>query len=158
MDFTLQRNFTELDPLAAEWNALLAESSMHVPFLRYEYLRTWWETRGGGEWPDSELAVVLARQDGRLAGVAPLFAARNREGAPALLLLGSIEISDYLDLIVRPQDLPAFLSGLLDFLGHCGPAGLSVPAAEAGSKPWQVLDWQNLLESSPHAPVVESGS
>ena len=155
MDFTLQRNFTELDPLAAEWNALLAESSMHVPFLRYEYLRTWWETRGGGEWPDSELAVVLARQDGRLAGVAPLFAARNREGAPALLLLGSIEISDYLDLIVRPQDLPAFLSGLLDFLGHCGPAGLSVPAAEAGSKPWQVLDWQNLLESSPTLPLLK---
>ena len=32
------------------------------------------------------------------------------------MLLGSIEISDYLDLIVRADDLPRFLSGVLDFL------------------------------------------
>ena len=156
MKFTLHRNFTELEPLETEWNALLDESVTHVPFLRNEYLRTWWETRGGGEWPDSELAVVLARQDGRLAGVAPLFAARNRDADPALLLLGSIEISDYLDIIVRPTDLSSFLSGLLDFLGYSGPAGLSVPAPEAVSKPWQVLDWQNLPEASPTLPVLKA--
>ncbi len=156
MEFTLQRNFTDLEPLATEWNALLAESVTHVPFLRHEYLRTWWETRGGGEWPDSDLAVVVASQDGRLAGVAPLFAAKNRDGDPALLLLGSIEISDYLDLIVRPTDLSTFISGLLDFLGHSGPAGLSVPAPEAETKPWQILDWQNLPEASPTLPVLRA--
>ena len=123
MEFTLHRSFTDLESLAAEWNTLLTESVTHVPFLRHEYLRTWWETRGGGEWPESELAVVIARQDGRLAGVAPLFSAKNRDGDPALLLLGSIEISDYLDLIVRPTDLPDFISGLLDFLGIPGPPG-----------------------------------
>lgn len=156
MEFTLHRSFTDLEPLASEWNALLDESVTHVPFLRHEYLRTWWETRGGGEWPDSELAVVVAHQDGRLAGVAPLFAAKNREGDPALLLLGSIEISDYLDLIVRPTDLSAFISGLLDFLGHSGPAGLSVPVPEAEPKPWQILDWQNLPEGSPTLPVLKA--
>ncbi len=156
MEFTLHRDFKDLDPLAAEWNALLAESVTHVPFLRHEYLRAWWETRGGGEWPDSELAVVVARQAGRLAGVAPLFAAKNRDGHPALLLLGSIEISDYLDLIVRPADLSAFISGLLDFLGTTGPAGLSVPAPEADSKPWQVLDWHNLPAASPTLPVLKA--
>ena len=149
MEFTLQRSFTDLESMAAEWNALLMESVTHVPFLRHEYLRTWWETRGGGEWPDSELTVVTAHKDGHLAGVAPLFAAKNREAEPALLLLGSIEISDYLDVIVRPDDLVPFMHGLLDFLGTSGPAGLSVPAPEAGSKPWKVLDWQNLPETSP---------
>lgn len=156
MEFTLHRSFTDLEPLATEWNALLDESVTHVPFLRHEYLRTWWETRGGGEWPDSELAVVVAHQDGRLAGVAPLFAAKNRDGDPALLLLGSIEISDYLDLIVRPTDLSAFISGLLDFLGHSGPAGLSVPAPEAEPKPWQILDWQNIPEASTTLPVLKA--
>jgi CelD/BcsL family acetyltransferase involved in cellulose biosynthesis len=156
MEFTLHRNFTDLEALREEWNGLLHESINDVPFLRHEYLRTWWETRGGGEWPDSDLAVVVARQEGRLTGVAPLFAARNREGNPALLLLGSIEISDYLDLIVRPADLSAFVHGLLDFLGHSGPAGLSVPAPEAESKPWQVLDWQNIPEGSPTLPVLKS--
>jgi CelD/BcsL family acetyltransferase involved in cellulose biosynthesis len=156
MDFTLRRSYTDLESLGSEWNALLAESITHVPFLRHEYLRTWWETRGGGEWPESELAVILAHQDGRLSGVAPLFAARNRDGEPALLLLGSIEISDYLDLIVRPADLTAFLPGLLDFLAHSGPAGLSVPAPEAGSKPWRMLDWHNLPEKSPTLPLLKS--
>ncbi len=67
MQFILHREFTQLEPLAAEWNALLAESVTHVPFLRHEYLRTWWETRGGGEWPESDLAVVVARhEDGRM--------------------------------------------------------------------------------------------
>jgi CelD/BcsL family acetyltransferase involved in cellulose biosynthesis len=156
MEFTLHRDFTGLDSLANDWNSLLEESITIVPFLRHEYLRAWWETRGGGEWPDSELAIVIARQDGYLTGVAPLFAARNRDADPALLLLGSIEISDYLDLIVRPADLTAFLPGLLDYLGHSGPAGLGVPAPEAQSKPWQVLDWQNLLETSPTLPALKT--
>jgi CelD/BcsL family acetyltransferase involved in cellulose biosynthesis len=156
MEFTLHRSFIDLETLATEWNGLLEGSVTQVPFLRYEYLRTWWETRGGGEWPEAELAVIIARQEGRLVGVAPLFAAKNRDGDHALLVLGSIEISDYLDLIVRPSELTEFLSGLLDFLGHSGPAGLSVPAPEAESKPWQVLDWQNFLENSPTLPILKS--
>lgn len=156
MEFTLYRSFKDLELLAAEWNGLLKDCFTHVPFLRHEYLRAWWETRGGGEWPDSDLAVVAAHMDGQLAGVAPLFSAKNREGARALLLLGSIEISDYLDLIVSPKDLPVFIPGLLDFLGTTGPAGLSTPAPEAGSEPWQVLDWQNLPETSPTLPALKS--
>ena len=146
MDFILHRNFSQLEPLASEWNALLAESVTQVPFLRHEYLGAWWETRGGGEWPEAELAVVTARQDGRLVGIAPLFSAHNREGVLALLLLGSIEISDYLDLVTRPADLPAFLSGLINFLSSPG----------SGLPAWNILDWHNLLETSPTLPVLKA--
>src|SRR5512136_772990 len=137
MEFALHRNFSDLEHLAEDWNSLLAESITHIPFLRYEYLSTWWATRGGGEWPESELAVVTARQDGQLAGIAPLFSARDDDGSLALFLLGSIEISDYLDILVRPADLSVFLAGLLDFITQPGP-----PA-------WQLLDWHNLPEASP---------
>ena len=146
MDFALIRNFSDLEPLASEWNALLAESSTHAPFLRHEYLRAWWETRGGGEWPASALAVALARQDGRPAGIAPFFFAHNRDGQPALMLLGSIEISDYLDFIARPADLPGFLSGLLDFLTR--------PAADLPD--WRLLDLHNLPETSPALPLLRA--
>jgi CelD/BcsL family acetyltransferase involved in cellulose biosynthesis len=155
MEFTLYRSFKDLEPFAVAWNTLLNDCFTNVPFLRYEYLHTWWETRGGGEWPDADLVVITARHDGRLAGVAPLFSAKNRDGNPALLLLGSIEISDYLDLIVGPKDLAEFLPGLLDFLDTSGPAGLSTHAPEAGSQPWQVLDWQNIPETSPTLPVLK---
>lgn len=143
MEFALHRDFSDLAPLADEWNSLLAGSITHVPFLRHEYLSAWWATRGGGEWPGAELAVVTARREGLLAGIAPLFLARSDGNDPALLLLGSIEISDYLDLIVRPADLGGFLPGLLDFLSR-----LDLPA-------WHSLDWHNLLESSPTLPLLK---
>lgn len=143
MEFTLHRNLSDLVPLGSDWNTLLSESVTHIPFLRFEYLTAWWTTRGGGEWPESELAVVTAHQDGRLAGIAPLFFSRNREGVPALLLLGSIEISDYLDIIARPADLAGFLAGLLDF------------TAQPGSLDWHLFDWHNLPESSPTLPVLK---
>ena len=144
MDFALHRNFSKLASLAEGWNALLAESVTDIPFLRYEYLSAWWATRGGGEWPESELAVVTACQAGHLAGIAPLFASRNRDGDPALLLLGSIEVSDYLDIIARPADLSIFLAGLLDFI------------ARPGLPDWRLLDWHNLPEASPTLPVLQA--
>jgi len=144
MEFTLHHNASDLQPLAADWNMLLAESVTHIPFLRHEYLTAWWSTRGGGEWPESELAVVTACQDGRLAGIAPLFLSRNRDDQAALLLVGSIEISDYLDILARPADLSAFLGGLLDFI------------AQPGLLDWQLLDWHNLPEASPTLPALKS--
>jgi CelD/BcsL family acetyltransferase involved in cellulose biosynthesis len=144
MDFTLQRSMSDLIPLASDWNDLLSESVTHIPFLRFEYLSAWWSTRGGGEWPDSELAVVTALSAGRLTGVAPLFLSRNPDGDAALLLLGSIEISDYLDVIVRPADLPGFLAGLMDFIVQMEPLD------------WKLLDWHNLPEVSPTLPVLKS--
>jgi CelD/BcsL family acetyltransferase involved in cellulose biosynthesis len=146
MEFTLHTNFESLAPLAGEWDAMLAESVTDAPFLRFEYLRDWWQTLGGGEWPQAELAVVTAHEADHLVGVAPLFEAVNRDGQPALLLLGSIEISDYLDLIVRPVDLPRFVSGLLDFL------------ASRGTDSWSALDWVNLPEASPTLPALEAES
>jgi CelD/BcsL family acetyltransferase involved in cellulose biosynthesis len=141
MELTLHTVFPE--DLHDEWNALLEESTAHVPFLRHEYLRIWWQTRGGGEWPQAELAIVTARQQGRLVGIAPLFVATPPRGQPALLLLGSIEISDYLDLIARPADLEPFLAELLPFLQQA-----QLPA-------WHRLDLYNVLESSPTLPALE---
>lgn len=138
MQIQILRDIIGFNALAQEWNALHQNSASPVPFLRHEYLSTWWQTLGGGEWPEGELYVVTARHaNGSLAGIAPLFLTHNRDGLPALMLLGSIEISDYLDLIARPDELPAFLDALLDHL-----ASPSAPA-------WQVLDWYNLLDSSP---------
>ncbi len=144
MQFSIHRSFPSDANFAEAWNQLLAESITNIPFLRHEYLSTWWSTRGGGEWPASaELALVTAEDEGQLVGIAPLFLSENRDGEPCLLLLGSIEISDYLDLIVRPAHLSLFVHGLMAFLA-------------TSSLPWQSLDWHNLLESSPTLSVLHS--
>ena len=141
MEWTVYRHFPQ--ELDKEWNALLEESITHVPFLRHEYLKIWWETMGGGEWQDAQLAIVTGRQNGRLVGIAPLFFVPNHHEQVALMMLGSIEISDYLDLIVRPADLTAFVNELLPFL-----MSQDLPA-------WQTLDWYNLLDTSPSVEAIK---
>jgi CelD/BcsL family acetyltransferase involved in cellulose biosynthesis len=143
MEFQVHTDFDSFDPI--EWNALVEQGISDVPFLRYEYLSSWWHTRGGGEWRQAELALISAREEGRLVGLAPLFIAEH-EGRPVLLLLGSIEISDYLDLIVRPADLSRFLSALLDFLATFRPES------------WRGFDWYNLPEASPTLPALQAES
>jgi CelD/BcsL family acetyltransferase involved in cellulose biosynthesis len=143
MDLKLHRNFPQ--ELEADWNALLAESSVHVPFLRYEYLKTWWQTRGGGEWgQDAQPVIVTAHEGGRLVGIAPLFCARWEE-KDTLLLLGSIEISDYLDLIARPEELEGFCAELLAFL--------LTPEGDAPT--WDCIDLYNVLDSSPTISALQ---
>jgi CelD/BcsL family acetyltransferase involved in cellulose biosynthesis len=143
MKFTLHKNLSELDP--TEWSELLSESLTDVPFLRHEYLTAWWSTCGGGEWKEGELVLVSARENDQLIGIAPLFLTEHDE-RQALMLLGSFEISDYLDLIVREADLARFLSGLLDFL------------ASQAALAWSVIDWYNLLDDSPTLSALEAES
>ncbi len=147
MDIEAIRSLPEFNALEKEWNDLLSESAIHVPFLRHEYLTAWWQGLGGGEWKQGDLFVVIARgADGKLVGVAPLFLTNNREGQPALMLLGSIEISDYLDVIARPADLPAFMEALLGYLDK---------QTEPGA---HQLDLYNLLESSPTIAALQAAA
>ena len=130
------------DGLASEWNDLLARSVTDVPFLRHEYLRAWWSSLGGGEWASAELRIVTSRDaSSRLVGLAPLMRLTGGDG-PRLHLLGSFEISDYLDLIVPPAQAESFVRGLLDFLGD-EPDGS-----------WQALDLYNLRAASPIRRLV----
>jgi CelD/BcsL family acetyltransferase involved in cellulose biosynthesis len=114
MDFSYIQEFPAT--LQTEWDSLLTSGITHVPFLRFEYLRNWWQTRGGGEWPqEARLLIILAREDGRLNGAAPCFIS-DRDGKQTLLLLGSVEISDYLDLLVEPRHTKAFADGLITYI------------------------------------------
>lgn len=140
MEFKLHTTF---DLPADEWNALVETGMLNVPFLRHEYLSTWWNTRGGGEWPaESQLCLLSAHHKNELIGLAPLFFATNREGQPALLLVGSIEISDYLDLITCPEHHAAFIHGLLNWLEKNAPQA------------WSLLDWYNLPQNSPTPSIL----
>ena len=143
MVFTLHNDFSSISE--KEWNTLVEQGISDVPFLRHEYLSQWWSTLGGGEWKQAELVLISARENDQIIGIAPLFKAEY-DGRPALLLIGSIEISDYLDLIVQLDDLPRFLSGLMDFLAQ-SPAYRGLP-----------FDWYNLPDSSPTLVALKAES
>ena len=143
MNFILHKDFSDFSETT--WNALVEQSIADTPFSRYEYLSQWWKTLGGGEWTEAELILVSATENERLIGIAPLFIA-DYDGQRALMLIGSIEISDYLDLIVRAGDVSRFLSGLLDFL----------IAQHEGI--WSAIDWYNLPDASPTLAALKTES
>lgn len=145
MDYQLHDDWDA--SLREEWNQLVSDSSARFPFSRFEFLDIWWRTRGGGEWPpECRLALVTARRGGQLRAVAPLFWTPDHAGQPALMLLGSIEISDYLDLIACPEDLDDFCAGLLPFLGA------------AGLPEWHSLELYNLPEESPSLLALQTAA
>jgi CelD/BcsL family acetyltransferase involved in cellulose biosynthesis len=54
--------------MESEWNEAVERASMPHPFLRHEWLRTWWECFGEG----ARLHLVIVRAAGRILAIAPL--------------------------------------------------------------------------------------
>ena len=69
-----------------EWNELLARSQFDVPFLRHEWLRTWWTHFSR----DDQISVILARREGRLAFAMPLLEDKISLGPVKLTALRSL--------------------------------------------------------------------
>ncbi len=142
MSLSILQTKPEFHALAREWNTLLSKSASHVPFLRHEYLTSWWETMGGGEWPSGKLYLMLQRNKAdHLLGIAPFFTYNNR-----LMLIGSHEISDYLDLLAAPENLPGLIEVIFDHL------------QQDHAPPWETIDLYNLAETSPTIPAVKQAA
>ena len=54
--------------LEAEWNDAVERAHVPHPFLRHEWVRTWWDCFQGGR----QLHVIVVRDAGRIVGIAPL--------------------------------------------------------------------------------------
>ena len=129
--FTTPDLFTTL---AAEWNALLRNSSADTPFLTLEWQSTWWDCLCEGE-----LFVITVRDSGALVGLAPLFVVTRplRDGeAPRRLLriLGGVDASDYLDFIAERGREREVLDAVL--------------ATLVQSDRWDALDLYNIPEAA----------
>jgi hypothetical protein len=139
MAIKLIQSVSEFNSLREVWNNLLIKSASDVPFLRHEYLTNWWKTLGGGEWKSGELAILIDQTpEGELRGIAPFFIINQQ-----VLLLGSHEISDYLDLITTEPVLPEFVDKIITFM-----ASRKFPT-------WNKMVFYNLAENSPTLPFLE---
>lgn len=146
MQFSLITDPIEWDELGGEWQALAENTHTPVPFLEFWYLKTWWQSLGGGEWQreTSRLQIITARQDGVLIGAAPLFFTQKEDAPPALRFIGQVEVSDYLDFLCPQDHLQPFLAGLFDFIQN-EPRVLT-PA----------LDLANFMDNSPSLPILRA--
>lgn len=123
--------------LAAEWNQLVKRSRYNTIFLTHEWQTTWWRNLGEG---DLWIVALRAPETNELVGIASLYLLQHKGGRHAgkrvLSLVGCIEVSDYLDLIImRGWEEPVY-QALLGWL------------CSAEAPPWDVLDLCNLPEAS----------
>ena len=123
--------------LAGEWNRLLQRSRANVFFLTYEWQTTWWEALGTG---DLWIVAFRTPDTDELVGIAPLYLTERTSGFNAgkqvFTLVGCIEVSDYLDLIMAQGWEADVYAEFLTWL-H---------SAEAPA--WDVVDLCNLPEVS----------
>ncbi len=112
MQTTIYTDPAGFDILAKEWDDLL-ERSVHPPFfMRYIYQSVWWQCLGNNDL----ILIAIRTGDGRLIGLAPLYASTNQAGQRELSFVGCVDVSDYLDLLVDKDYVEAVYQTLLDCL------------------------------------------
>lgn len=132
-----QSQRTGFDALADEWNAVVQRSTSNTLFLTWEWQSTWWKHLGEGD-----LWILALREpvNNRLVAVAPFYRITLAEGEHAgkrqMCLVGCIEVSDYLDLIIEGGWEEEASAAIRDWL-------LGPDAPE-----WEVVDLCNLPEES----------
>ncbi len=131
MDLKIYTDFGGFDALRGQWNDLLARSRANTLFLTWEWQTTWWRCLGQGD-----LYLLAWFDAGDLAAIAPLYLHRDDDGLRCFDLVGCVEVSDYLDVIVDAGREDAVYGALLDWLGS------------ADCPPWDVARLCNLPEDS----------
>ncbi|TKJ31600.1 MAG: hypothetical protein CEE40_00850 [Chloroflexi bacterium B3_Chlor] len=124
--------------LEGEWNRLLKRSRADTLFSTWQWQTIWWDCFG----QDAQLSIVTVREAGELIGLAPFYALPSSESGRTMRLVGGVEVSDYLDIIVaRGREDLAYAA-----LWHC--------LTDDHSYPWEVLDLHNVPASSPTLTVL----
>jgi CelD/BcsL family acetyltransferase involved in cellulose biosynthesis len=64
----LLRDYESFVAIEGEWNDAVERARIPHPFLRHEWIRTWWDAFGGNR----QLHIIIARNATGIAGIAPL--------------------------------------------------------------------------------------
>jgi len=126
-----------IQALAAEWDILLKQSRFNSFFLTHAWQTTWWHYLGHG---DLWIIAFHEPTTKQLVGIAPLYRFQHedgtRQGQYQLSIVGCIEVSDYLDLIIAAGWEDAVQRTLLQWL-------------QSDTAPtWDILDLCNLPQDS----------
>lgn len=125
------------DLLREEWNSLIDPERSTLLFMEIEWQQSWWENLGRGD-----LTIIAVReQDGTLIGLAPWFI-DVEDGERTVRLIGCTEVSDYLEVIIKPGHEEQVFHALLDFM-------LSAEAPE-----WDLFRLCNVAEGTPTAMLL----
>lgn len=109
--------------LAPEWARLWKRCPWATPFQRPEWLLAYARVFHGGTGSARAWAITV-RSGGELVGLAPL-RTESCDGRATITLLGQ-GISDYLDVLARPDIRQSVIERMVDALGAYGHAGATL--------------------------------
>lgn len=112
MELTLYRDTSGFAALQGEWNDLLHRSRFDTIFLTWEWQSTWWRSLGESRGP---LYLLALRDEGRLVGIIPLYLT-GTPGNYTLSVVGCVEVSDYLDMIMEQGQEDAVYAAFAQWL------------------------------------------
>lgn len=121
------------DGIAGEWNRLLPYCATHTLFMTVQWQQVWWRELGNG----APLWLLQLTGDDGVQGIAPLTVSEG-----IVTLVGSHDVSDYNDFLVRGGVEVPFYEAFLDYLAQ---------------KEWSALKLFSLLQDSPtlvHLPKM----
>ena len=124
--------------LEGEWNDAVVRAGIPHPFLRHEWVRTWWDAFGAG----SRLHILVVRNDGQTAAIAPLmFERAYMYGVPVRRLrLVHNDHTPRTDVIVCDRREETYRA-----LWH---------ALQEGRQRWDVLQLSQLPGDSPSRDIL----
>ena len=140
MELIVYRDETGFDALRDEWNVLLGRSRFDTIFLTWEWQSTWWRHLGAQRGP---LYLLAAREAGRLIGILPLYLSQA-DDVHCLTVVGCVEVSDYLDLIIEAGQEDIVYDAFLSWL--TGPEAPAWDVAELCNQPAASLAYTRLAE------------
>ena len=104
LDVELVTDYPSFVQLGPVWNRLVEESGVDHPFMRHEWVCTWWDSFK----PDGRLYIIVVKEGAKVVALAPLMLDRGRiYGCPVRRLRGIANIyTERFDLILgtRPED------------------------------------------------------
>jgi CelD/BcsL family acetyltransferase involved in cellulose biosynthesis len=102
--------FAALEPV---WDELFEANANHTPYQSWRWTAAWWRHFG----TPGDLRLLVAEEDGRVIGIAPLRLKRRLHGFRFRHLeVISSKRADYLDFLVRPGHETAFFRQVMDVL------------------------------------------
>ncbi len=137
MDIDIISDPVEFEALAPEWSLLWETTPGSTPFQSPEWQIPWWRHFG-----QDRLKAIVLKKNGRLAGVLPVFIMTQSAGGagkePALrtAFMNGTGISDYLDVLVRPDLTENATALFLEALGWI-------------EGDWDRCDFQEIRQDSP---------
>ena len=150
MKVELRSSFTGLEQ---PWEALRRQSNANHVFSSFGWQTTWWSSFGAGY----DLHLIVVWDQDELVAVAPFY----RDGA-TLRLIGGADLTDYLDLLYRPEGAIPLFQALGNHLAEAGQLRLDLRCVPAESATMTYLarfgdrdGYQVTIENDDVCPAID---